>query len=205
MTAQAAILTNGMAEIRAKLLELSAAAPAPATVVAAPPSLFLPPAPNPKDLPPPTQNPPSAASPAPGSAAADAPTTPMPTAPGTPSTAPFKAAAAYTPLAPTSAPVSTPVAVLAGTKLEVGMGCYLVQDEMNQGTLYTHWWVRAVCAHLRARARPPQEPPGLSLSHEYRTRYKPLALHRTQEQDDRPWRPRLLLATQEGARVQVQQ
>ena len=197
MTAQAAILTNGMAEIRAKLLELSTAAPAPATVVAAPPSLFLPPAPNPKDLPPPTQNPLSAVSPA--------PTTPMPTAPGTPSTAPFKAAAAYTPLAPTSAPVSTPVAVLAGTKLEVGMGCYLVQDEMNQGTLYTHWCVRAVCAHLHARAPTSETSRTLSLSHEYRARYTPLASHRTQEQDDRPWRPRLLLATQEGARVQVQQ
>ena len=25
------------------------------------------------------------------------------------------------------------------TSKEIGMGCYLVADEMNQGTLYTHW------------------------------------------------------------------
>ena len=31
-----------------------------------------------------------------------------------------------------------PPAVLEGYK-EIGMGCYLTCDELNQGTLYTHW------------------------------------------------------------------
>ena len=31
-----------------------------------------------------------------------------------------------------------PPAVLEGYK-EIGLGCYLTCDELNQGTLYTHW------------------------------------------------------------------
>ena len=43
--------------------------------------------------------------------------------------------------------------------MEIGAGCYLVADEMNQGTLYTHWSKAAIRTGALAFFTPGKEVP----------------------------------------------